>query len=352
MVNKIDTIGEMSAGRHSRLLRVSITFGISVGLLLQPISGIASTKPADNQSIEVRTQIRPDTKCKKINKKVVVKGKTLQCKKSAKGLLWREVKKALPTPSPVPSPSDTPQIVLEEFKTVPDSKFNALFTVNQRFAPEFAQTFTLNDSLTIKSVSLAADCITYVPLSYYSGMNQDHSLEQFRCDYPAFDVDVVASIYKLNSSFNGNPLSFQVSNVDRVARFDFAQKMQLKSNFNLALPRPVSLDPGFYAIVLGFTLKDPNINTIWFVGHQHISGGFPACVTNPSPDIYELGSAYRGESPIGYTGLVDNFRGVSDLFVMHKAKVQSCIVVGDYLGDVFAFGDVALAIKYSKDPKK
>ena len=293
--------------------------------------------------VDTRSAIRPNSKCSKVNAKliIVVKGKTLQCKKGKAGHFWRQI--ASPNNQARPSqPVGMPQ----KLSIVPEWGNNALFTMNQRFGPEIAQTFTFNEPVLLDSFTLDPRCITYVPIAYYTGQNQNHALEEFKCKYPDIDVNLTTSIYKISDQFNGNPSRFRISGLTPIAKTTQNKKMVLESEFKVNLDPAVRLEPGHYAVTFGFQLSDPNVNTVWFGGHQHNEGPQPACVTQPANDIYTFGSAYRGEPENSYTGLADNFRGFADLFVAHLAKVQSCIVVGNFTGDVFAPGDVNLVMQF------
>ncbi len=292
---------------------------------------------------DARSVIRPNAKCAKANAKitVVVKGQTLRCRKGKGGHFWRVVK----------DPASTGQRVqatgpLQQFTVVPDGGSNALFTMNQRFLPEIAQTVTLTQPISLESLTLDPRCITLVPLEYYSGQDQNHSLEQFTCNYPSIESTITTSIYKISDQFTGAESRLFISNLTPVYTAKSQQTIQLESPLTVRLDPAIRLDSGYYAFVFGFELTNPNINTVWFYGHQHNDGPQPACVSDPQSDIYSTGSAYRGEPSRPYTGLADNFRGFSNLFIMHTAKVQSCIVVGNYTDDVFAKGDLNLNLGY------
>jgi hypothetical protein len=243
-------------------------------------------------------------------------------------------------------PSDTPTGPIQSIRVLPEGGNNGLFNINQRFGPEFAQSVTITEPISLESLTLDPRCITLVPLSYYSGPNQDHSLEQFTCRYPNFNTTVTMSIYKIADAFAGNPSRLFVSQLTPITQIKKQQTMTLESPYTVKLDKPTRLDPGHYLITFGFELTDPNINTIWFGGHNHNEGPQPACVTNPASDIYTTGAAYRGEPNNTYTGLVDNFRGFANMFVMHTAKVQSCIVVGNFTDDVFTNGDINLMLQF------
>lgn len=321
----------------------------SVGLLMTTmvaallVGGIPAQASSEKETTDTRAVIRPNAKCAKANAKVtvVIKGKTLQCKKSKRGYFWR----VIASPSDA-NASNSPTTPVQRLRVIPDGGNNALFTMNQRFLPEIAQTLTLERPISLESLTLDPRCITLVPLTYYSGQDQDHSLEEFTCSYPDISTTVTTSIYKISDQFIGHPSRFLLDELTRVSQKRSEQVIRLESPFRVDLDPAVELEPGYYAIVFGFELTDPNINTIWFGGHQHNDGPQPACVGDPISDIYALGSAYRGEPDNTYTGLADNYRGSANLFIMHTAKVQSCIVVGNYVGDVFANGDINLVLEY------
>lgn len=305
---------------------------------ISSMSAVAHSVEADG--FESRSSVRPNAKCAKALAAVtvVVKGVTLQCRKGKKGNFWRVVNTATPsTQSPGP---------LKNLRVVPEWGNNAFLTMNQRFSPEIAQTFTVSEPIQLEALVLDPRCITSVPLSYYSGQNQDHSLEQFTCKSPDIETTVTTSIYRLGAEFAGTPSRFRIAESTEVTKDVQTMALKLEKPFTLQISTPTRLDPGYYAVVFGFQLSDPTVNTIWFGAHQHNEGPQPPCVTEPVTDVYALGSAYRGEPETDYTGLADNFRGFSDLFVIHTAKVQSCIVAGNYGGDVFANGDLNLQLQY------
>lgn len=319
------------------MLQAVTTVALS-GLGISSIGAVAHSVAADG--FESRSSVRPNAKCEKVlaTVTVVVKGVTLQCRKGKKGHFWRVVKTTTPsTPSPGP---------LQTLRVVPEGSNNAFLTMNQRFAPEIAQTFTVSEPIQLESLILDPRCITSVPLSYYSGQNQDHSLEQFTCNSPDIETTVTTSLYRLGADFTGNPARFRIAQTTEVTKDVQTMALKLERPFAIGMSAPTRLDPGYYAVVFGFQLSDPTVNTIWFGAHQHNEGPQPPCVTEPATDVFALGSAYRGEPENDYTGLADNFRGFSDLFVMHTAKVQSCIAVGNYGGDVFANGDLNLQLQY------
>jgi len=321
------------------------SFGLVTVALVSALiaSGVPAQSFSKEEAAEPRSVIRPNAKCAKANAKatVIVKGKTLRCKRSKGGYFWRVV-----APPDDLNESDRPTTPIQRLRVVPDGANNALFTMNQRFLPEIAQTFTLEQQVSLESLTLDPRCVTLVPLTYYSGPNQDHSLEEFTCSYPEISTTVTTSIYKISNQFTGLPSRFLADELTRVSQVKSEQTLRLESPFTVNLDPQIRLEPGYYAVVFGFELTDPNVNTIWFGGHQHNEVPQPECVGDPSSDIYPSGSAYRGEPNNTYTGLADNYRGVANLFVMHTAKVQSCIVVGDYAGDVFANGDLNLVIEF------
>jgi len=321
----------------------TLQIGAACGALLLALFAGNPAHASKVDSSDNRSAIRPNAKCIAANAKVtvVVKGTTLRCKKGKGGFFWRVVKTAgnqgpsAPTLGPV-----------QRLSVVPQGGNNALFTMNQRFGPELGQTVTLSQPIALESLTLDPRCITRVPLNYYSGQNQDHSLEQFTCNYPDIETTLTTSIYRISDQFTQNPSRFFVSELTPVYKATSKQTMRLEAPFTVMLSPAVRLDPGYYAITFGFELTDPNINTIWFGGHNHNEGPQPACVRNPTSDIYTQGSAYRGEPNNTYTGLADNFRGFANMFLMHTSKVQSCIVVGNFTDDVFVNGDLNLVLQY------
>lgn len=323
---------------NRRTLRV----GAVCGALILGLVGAGSVAQATDNG-ESRSAIRPNAKCVKANAAitVVVKGKTLQCKKGKGGYFWRVVRGPATPSQPVQATGP-----LQRLNIIPEWGNNSLFTMNQRFGPEIGQTVTLSESIALESLTLDPRCITRVPLSYYSGQNQDHSLEQFTCQNPDIETTVTTSIYKVSDAFTLNPARFLVSDLTLMGKVTTKQSMRLESPFTVTLNPAVRLDPGYYAITFGFELTDPTINTIWFGGHNFTQGTQPPCAQNVGSDVYPSGSAYRGEPNNAYTGLADNFRGFANMFLMHTAKVQPCIVVGNYTGDVFANGDLNLVLAY------
>lgn len=312
-------------------------------MLLTLLAAGSNSFASGTEATDSRSVIRPNAKCAKANAKitVVVKGQTLQCRKGKSGYFWRVVKNATSTEQRVQAMGP-----FQQFTVVPEGGSNALFTMNQRFLPELAQTVTLTQPISLESLILDPRCITLVPLDYYSGPNQNHSLEQFTCNYPSIESTITTSIYKIGDQFTGVESRLFISNLTPVYTAKSQQNIQLESPLTVRLDPAIRLDPGYYAVVFGFELTDPNINTIWFHGHQHVDGPQPACVSDPRSDIYSTGSAYRGEPSTPYTGLADNFRGLSNLFILHTAKVQSCIVVGNYTDDIFANGDLNMKLGY------
>ena len=334
-------------GFSPKVRHLLCSFGLTSILVASPFVAVSAVEFTAVGTSQMVTKVKPNSKCVKRGSTAVVKGKKFVCTKVKKGLVWRPVKVARPAIEELPKPVASETLSRPSTITiVPDGRQNAQLVINQRFLPEIAQSFTINETISLESIAVSPSCITYVPLNYYSGMDQDHSLESFPCNYPDFDTTVTLSLYKLNSTFNGNPSSFRISALPRVSVSTVSTKIKLGSDLSIPLDAPALLDPGFYVAVLGFVLTDPNINTVWFRAHQYNTAPYPACVTNPQADVYEMGSAYRGEPSQPYTGLANNFRGTSDLFVMHQAKVQSCIVIGNFSDDVFAFGDLEMKLDY------
>jgi hypothetical protein len=177
------------------MIRSMARFGLVTVALVSALiaSGVPAQSFSKEEAAEPRSVIRPNAKCAKANAKatVIVKGKTLRCKRSKGGYFWRVV-----APPADLNESDRPTTPIQRLRVVPDGANNALFTMNQRFLPEIAQTFTLEQQVSLESLTLDPRCVTLVPLTYYSGPNQDHSLEEFTCSYPEISTTVTTSIYK------------------------------------------------------------------------------------------------------------------------------------------------------------
>lgn len=283
--------------------------------------------------------------CKNLNVEKVVKGKVFVCTKVGKSRKWRFSKTA---DLDFFSQEKTLLLVKESLSIVPQGEANTLFTVNQRFLPELGQSFMVESPLHVTDLVIKPNCVTRVPLEYYSGQNQDHSLESFSCNNESFDVDVTVSFLKISPEFSGDPFIRKVSDMNLVSRSVHSQTLTTGSDLVFNFGTPVSLTEGFYMVIFGFIVHDPLVNTIWFVGHEHSSPDLASCVSNPSSDVYALGSAYRSEPAAEYTGLADNFRGFSDVFEHHYAKVNSCIVVGNFGPPVTAPGDIFLDIFFTR----
>ena len=287
--------------------------------------------------------------CKKIKDEKIVNGKVYVCVKIGKFSKWKFTKFAnAGMYSDLYSQQTTPLLVKESFSIVPQGESNTLFVINQRFIPELGQSFMVDSPISVTDLVIKPQCVTRVPLEYYSGQNQDHSLESFVCDADSFQADVTVSFLKISPDFVGNPFTRRVSGMELVNRSVHYETVSTGSDLIFEFESPVNLSTGFYMVTFGFVLNDPLVNTIWFQGKEYSPAELASCVTNPSSDAYPSGAVYRGSPENSYTGLSDNFRGFSDLFELHQAKVNSCIVVGNFSPPVTAPGDLVLDVFFTR----
>lgn len=222
---------------------------------------------------------------------------------------------------------------------VPNGSDNAIFYFNQRFIPEVAQSYTLDEPFTLSSVSFYPRLITQITPAYFNTPQEArHTLERSVTSYPPVGTDAVLTVWK--SSMTGDlGTSFNLdAGFTKVASQSSRFNLQLGSVTTLSLDDPVTLQPGTYVVVLGMRFADPTILTLHLAGREsgnNTRGGtlqqFESdCNYKRSQDLYTEGRAYQGRGTLPYTDSWDNYVGFGPMFVEHQAKIQECIAIGRF----------------------
>lgn len=236
---------------------------------------------------------------------------------------------------------------------VPQGSLNALFYFNQRFIPEVAQSYSLDEATTITAMSFNPHAITWVDLSYFATPeSQRHSMEMFKTAYTPIPTRATVTVWRSEIGDPGPRFDTGSGAFTMIARQDAAFDITLGSPRFITFDPPLRLSPGHYVVVLGMRFADANILTLHLGGRESgnsqmagpLGDRFSECAYTRSSDLYPAGRAYKGTGgSTPYTGAADNYVGFGSVFVEHKAKVQECITVGKF-DDIFNSGDLDMSL--------